>query len=201
MRDIDQKLKNNPKIFWDHKYQNQSTGWDIGYISTPIKEYIDQLKLKSQDILIPGCGNSYEGEYLHENHFSNSHLIDISGNAVQNFKTRVPSFPSELIFEEDFFKHNSNYDLIIEQTFFCALPPSMRSEYVKQMHALLKPKGKLVGLLFDTPLNENHPPFGGSLREYQELFAPLFHIMVMERAYNSITPRQGIELFIILKKM
>lgn len=189
------------KEFWEQKYEQNATGWDIGYISTPIKEYVDQLHTKNLDILIPGCGNSYEGEYLHKQGFVNSHLIDISKNAVNNFKTRVPDFPAHKIYEEDFFRHNQQYDLIIEQTFFCALPPTMRKDYVKQMHNLLKPKGKLVGLLFDTPLNENHPPFGGSKKEYEKLFTSNFNVIQMERAYNSIPPRQGSELFIILQKI
>ena len=35
------------KEYWEHKYENNKTGWDIGYISTPIKNYIDQLKNKN----------------------------------------------------------------------------------------------------------------------------------------------------------
>ena len=200
MSNIDKNLKNNPKDFWNSKYEKNATGWDIGYISTPLKEYFDQIASKSLDILIPGCGNSYEGEYLFHNKFENSHVIDISKNAIANFKKRVPGFPPEKIFEEDFFTHGKNYDLIIEQTFFCALPPTMRKEYVQKMHDLLKPKGKLVGLLFQVPLNTDHPPFGGNLDEYTQLFAPFFHIKVLETAKNSIPPRQGTELFIILQK-
>ena len=55
------------KEYWEEKYAKNSTGWNIGYISTPIKEYIDQLQNKSIKILIPGAGNSYEAEYLWEN--------------------------------------------------------------------------------------------------------------------------------------
>ena len=40
------------------------TGWDIGKGSTPILTYIDQLEDKSIKILIPGCGNAHEAEYL-----------------------------------------------------------------------------------------------------------------------------------------
>ena len=44
--------------YWTKRYQEESTGWDIGYPSTPLKEYIDQLEDKSISILIPGAGNA-----------------------------------------------------------------------------------------------------------------------------------------------
>ncbi|MCB0465166.1 MAG: SAM-dependent methyltransferase, partial [Aequorivita sp.] len=59
------------ETFWNHKYLSGETGWDIGYVSTPIKEYIDQLSDKNLKILIPGGGNSYEAEYLFESGFNN----------------------------------------------------------------------------------------------------------------------------------
>ena len=43
--------------YWEERYQKQDTGWDIGTISTPLKEYIDQLTDKKCRILLPGAGN------------------------------------------------------------------------------------------------------------------------------------------------
>ena len=57
---------------------SQTAGWDIGYPSTPLKEYIDQLKDKSITILIPGCGNAYEAAYLFERGFKQVTLVDLS---------------------------------------------------------------------------------------------------------------------------
>lgn len=39
--------------------------------------------------------------------------------------------------------------VLMEQTFFCAINPSLRKDYVAKMHELLAPNGKLVGVLFD----------------------------------------------------
>ena len=52
------------KEYWINRYKEERTGWDIGYPSTPLKEYIDQLQDKNLRILIPGAGNGYEAEYL-----------------------------------------------------------------------------------------------------------------------------------------
>ncbi len=182
--------------FWSSKYKSGEIGWDIGYVSTPLKEYIDQLSDKKLKILIPGGGNSYEAEYLFENGFKNVFVIDFSNIPLENFSGRVPSFPKENLICKDFFELEERFDLILEQTFFCALDPRLREKYVSKMHDLLRANGKLVGLLFNIPLNEDRPPFGGHEREYRDLFEEKFAIDTMETAYNSISPRAGNELFI-----
>ena len=55
------------KEYWNEKYLQGSAGWDIGYASTPLVEYFSQLTDKNLRILIPGCGNAYEAEYLVDN--------------------------------------------------------------------------------------------------------------------------------------
>ncbi|SDX07839.1 Thiopurine S-methyltransferase (TPMT) [Aequorivita viscosa] len=186
--------------FWSEKYLDGHTGWDIGYVSTPLKEYIDQLTDKELKILIPGGGNSYEAEYLFENGFKNVSVIDISTIPLENLLKRVPSFPKKNLLHLDYFELEETYDLIIEQTFFCALNPEIRKEYVQKTHQLLKPNGKLVGLLFNIPLNNDTPPFGGNELEYRSLFEEKFIIDIMETAYNSIPQRTGNELFVYMRK-
>jgi thiopurine S-methyltransferase len=100
----------------------------------------------------------------------------------------------------DFFELNDNFDLILEQTFFCALNPNLRKSYVDKIHQLLNPKGKLAGLLFDFELTESGPPFGGNLSVYKSLFEDQFETMVLESSINSIKERQGKELFFIFEK-
>ena len=188
------------KDFWNNRYKNKETGWDIGYTSTPLKNYIDQLENKEIRILIPGCGNAYEAEYLHLKGFNNVFLLDIAPMALQQFSERVPDFPKKNIIQENFFEHQGSYMLILEQTFFCAINPELRDKYVRKMHQLLIRKGKLVGLLFNEEFENDHPPFGGTKEEYKKRFSPLFEIQKMELAYNSIEKRNGRELFIQLIK-
>lgn len=184
------------KDFWRTRYQTNDIGWDLGTVSPPIKTYIDSLVDTSIKILIPGGGNCYEIEYLNEKGFLNTYLVDISSEPIENIRSRNPLIDASKLICGDFFEHTGQYDLILEQTFFCALHPSLRPNYVKQMHALLKPGGKIVGLLFDAPLNDDKPPFGGNREEYMQLFSTFFHIQKMEPCYNSIPPRAGREFFV-----
>lgn len=188
------------KEYWVNRYKTNDTGWDLGDISTPLKEFIDNLNDTSISILVPGAGNGYEVEYLFNKGFKNVFLLDIAQEPIENFKNRVPNFPKEQLIVGDFFELKGQYDLIIEQTFFCALQPSLRHNYVTKMHDLLKPTGKLVGLLFNIPLNTDKPPFGGNKEEYSKLFEPGLNIIEMELAKNSIKPRENNELFFICNK-
>ncbi len=188
------------KNYWEEKYIENTTGWDIGAISTPIKEYIDQLKNKELKILIPGAGNGYEAEYLFNNGFTAVDVIDIATQPLENLKKRVPSFPDNQLIQTNFFEHHKTYDLIIEQTFFCALHPTLRNEYVAKMNSLLNPNGKLTGLLFNFELTQEGPPFGGSSTEYLQLFSKYFNIKTIDKCHNSIKPRLGNELFFIFER-
>ncbi|TYB79155.1 class I SAM-dependent methyltransferase [Bizionia myxarmorum] len=186
--------------FWDGRYQTKATGWDLGEISRPLKTYFDQLEDRSVKILIPGAGNSYEAEYLFNKGFRNVFIADLSQTALENFKTRVPAFPSENLLHTNVFDISEIFNLIIEQTFFCAINPELRTAYAEKIHSLLKPHGKLVGLMFDKPLNTDKPPFGGSKAEYMRYFEPYFDLDIFEPSYNSMESRKDSELFIKLIK-
>ena len=189
-----------PVADWEQRYQNEDTGWDIGSISTPLKEYFDQLSDKGIKILIPGCGNGHEAAYLHQQGFSNVFLLDLAPSPLSNFLKENPTFPKEHLIEDNFFNHSGEYDLIVEQTFFCAIHPEHRQACAEKVHELLKPKGKLMGLLWSVELNEKHPPFGGSKEEYHNYFDPLFNFVHFGNSYNSIQPRSGRELFLLAEK-
>ncbi|MFT6442697.1 MAG: SAM-dependent methyltransferase [Salibacteraceae bacterium] len=184
------------KEYWNSRYINKETGWDLGSPSRPLKEYIDTITDKSVRILIPGAGNAYEAEYLHSKGFENVTVIDISEEACRKLKNRIPDFPIKNIICADFFKTEGVFDVMLEQTFFCAIDPSERMNYIEKANQILQPNGVLVGLLFQKELFKDHPPFGGDEKIYRKLFEPLFNIHIMKTAHNSIEPRKNSELFI-----
>jgi SAM-dependent methyltransferase len=187
------------QTYWDNQYQANATGWDLGQVSPPIKTYIDTIENKEAKILIPGCGNTYEAEYLIQQGFTNVTVIDIAPTLVENLKKKFANHNNITVVLGDFFEHQGNYDFIIEQTFFCALPPTTRQKYVWKMHQLLSEHGKLIGLLFDREF-EIGPPFGGNLNEYEQLFFKAFTFNTISLAGNSIPARANTELFFEFQK-
>lgn len=184
--------------FWSQRYRDGKTGWDLGSASEPLTAYFDQLKDKSIKILIPGCGNAYEAEYLTEKGFSNVYIIDLSREPLMAFQTRNPDFPEEHIICEDIFVHIGKYDLIIEQTLFCAINPVLRDDYVAKISTLLNNGGKYVGVLFDREF-DGGPPYGGNKKEYETYLNKYFEEVSLEACINSVAPRSGSELFMIAK--
>ncbi|MCF6241751.1 MAG: TPMT family class I SAM-dependent methyltransferase [Bacteroidales bacterium] len=193
--------KNFDSNYWENRWKENKIGWDSGAVSTPIKEYIDQLKDKTIKILIPGAGNGYEVEYLYSKGFKDTFYMDFAQSSIRSFLNRFSDFPNDQIITENFFEHQGKYDLIIELAFFTSFPPEKRIEYVHKLYCLLNKGGKMAGLFFNHEFGNDYPPFGGTQKEYRQLFSSKFKIRYMETAYNSIKPRAGRELFILLQKI
>ena len=192
------------KNYWANRYQTGEIGWDAGIITTPIKAYIDHLTETKTDknlkILIPGAGSGHEAAYLWAQGFHNIFVCDWAEEAISRYKNNVPDFPENQLIIGDFFLLNEKFDLIIEQTFFCALDPQMRPQYAEKMAEVLCTEGVLSGVLFGQKFPFQGPPFGGDRAEYANYFEPYFDILTMEDCYNSIQPRAKTELWIKLKK-
>ncbi|UKJ07524.1 methyltransferase domain-containing protein [Solitalea lacus] len=204
MKEIANNHESLNQAYWDDRYQNQQTGWDLGMVSPPLKAYIDQLSDKSISILIPGCGNAYEAEYLLNSGFTNVTVVDIAETLTTSLSQQLSPFISNgslKIITGDFFEMEGQFDLILEQTFFCAIAPQMRENYVSKTHQLLKPDGRLVGVLFNRTFELQGPPFGGNKAEYITLFESKFELKTIDDCSNSVQPRAGTELFINFRKI
>ena len=185
--------------YWDNRYLNNHTEWDMRQVSPPLKGYIDSLENKDLKILIPGCGNAYEAEYLLEKGFKNVSLIDISKVVTERLKEKFHDKPIRIL-NENFFDHQNKYDLILEQTFFCAFDPSLREKYVVKCYELLSDQGKITGVFFNKSFTNTEPPFIATDDEYNKLFQSSFRFLKFENCSNSIAPRMGYELFFEFEK-
>lgn len=186
--------------FWNTRWVSAETGWDMKQVSPPLKYFIDNISDKDLKILIPGCGNAYEASYLVDNGFENVTLIDISSHLVSSLRRRLAGKPIKII-HGNYFEHLGKYDLILEQTFFCAINPKQRGDYVKQAFELLNKNGRIAGVLFNEHFGfVDHPPYLGNEKEYLQLFKPYFDILRMEPCTISIQPRLGNELLVEFQK-
>jgi methyl halide transferase len=188
--------------YWESRYQDGETGWDLNGVTPALQEAVKHLP-KDTKILIPGCGLAWDGEALHHAGFTEVYLSDWAPSAKAAFLRRVPSFPENHFFTEDFFEwamspvHAKKFDLVLECTFYCAIPPTLRPQYVHAMQHLIKPGGKLMGLLFTFPLTEVGPPYGGSMEEYTTRFSHPFKLETFASSPLSIAPRADKEVFFI----
>ncbi len=192
------------KNYWKTRWQTGQTGWDAGEATPPIRDFVDYLVQKNTDkslrILIPGAGSGHEAVYFWANGFHNITVCDWAEEAIEQLKKQIPDLPESQRIVGDFFGLTGTFDLIIEQTFFCALDPFLRPKYVEKCFQLLDTEGGISGVLFDQNFEKVGPPFGGTEDEYRQLFLSHFTIKYMNACYNSIKPRANTELWIRLKK-
>lgn len=189
--------------FWESRYLNHDTPWASGTATPALVNY---MKDKPRDIpvLIPGAGTSLEVIALLDLGFVNITICDISQTALQIAEHQISVFHDKNMvtcYHGDFFSMDGAFEVILEQTFFCAIHPSYRQAYTHKMYELLFPGGTLAGVLFNKEFEKNGPPFGGSENEYKSLFSKKFYIKEMSMCYDSIPPRAGSELFFICKKL
>lgn len=185
--------------YWNDRYIAGQTGWDMHQASPPLTDYIDTISDQKLRILIPGCGNAHEADYLLKKGFKNVTLIDISEVVTKRIAEKYIHQPIKIVCD-DFFKHTGNYDLILEQTFFCTLSLPMREKYIDKCYELLVAKGKIAGVLFNKPLGVPGPPFISGDEEYKKILGSRFTINRYEDCKNSIAPRLGKEVFFEVEK-
>lgn len=187
--------------YWNQRYENQHTPWDIGHASPPLLEYVNQLENKQIRILIPGAGRAYEAVHLHRAGFDQVWVCDWAPAAFEYLLEHCPDFPREQLLVADFFELDMAFDLILEQTFFCAISREQRQAYARQAARLLGNGGRLAGVLFAHEFEHAGPPFGGTADEYRTYFEPHFEILAMETSSHSIRPRAGRELFVEMRAL
>jgi hypothetical protein len=186
--------------YWEQRHAKADTPWCLKMPSPPLTEYFRQVEDKNRSILIPGAGHHYEAQWLLEEGFTDITVCDISATAIQNIR-KLTGFSSRIRYiQDDFFQITGSYDFIAEQTFFCALHPSLREAYARKIAQLLNVEGRWVAVLFARHFEQNGPPYGGDEYEYKTLFSKYIEIKDISMCHNSAKPRQDSELFVIGKK-
>jgi SAM-dependent methyltransferase len=184
---------------WENRYQSGDTPWDL---QGPTPEFLrlaeeKRLPLKGR-ALVPGGGRGYDAVWLAKQGLEVD-IVDFSPTAL--LATQELAFKEKVTvhaYNQDFFAlpshgyHQERYDLILEYTFFCAIDPKLRAQYVKAVASLLKPNGLFVGLFFPLQTDKAGPPFEVSREEVKLLFNPNFRFTT-EEPKASVKPRAGRE--------
>ena len=187
--------------FWDSCYRNNEIGWDLGSPTPIFIDWCNKLN-SSKKICVPGSGNGYDPLYF----ASKGHqvtAIDFASSPIQDLKKKAKNKDilieaiCQNFFDLEIFLFN-RFDYVVEYTFYCAIDPRLRDEYIKIVHKILKPKGEFIAILLpiNKESNEDGPPFAVNLEETIALFSNKFKIIESIQHPLSIEPRRGNEQFV-----
>ena len=188
---------------WQQHYDEDDLGWDLGQVAPPFVNLFESKIIFPGKTLVPGCGRGHEVIFLAENGFEVT-AVDFSLGAINHLKPTVQERKLKCeILHMNFFEmdavHNGTFDMVIEQTFFCAISPEQRTSYVSTVARALKQGGMLAGLFYHTG-EEGGPPFNTTREDIVKYFSDSFEIRQLTKAEDSAERRKNKEWLVILVK-
>ena len=188
---------------WQGHYESDDLGWDLGEVAPSFVKLWEEGKLPLGKVIIPGCGRGHEAIFLAEKGFDVTG-IDLAEGAVTFLANTLKERNlAGRVLRQDFFSlddsHNGVYDLALEHTFFCAIPPRQRQDYCLTVARLLKPGGVLAGLFYNTG-EEGGPPYNTAREDIETIFSKTFEIQELYKSPWSTPQRKDKEWLGILQK-
>ncbi|QPJ60486.1 MAG: methyltransferase domain-containing protein [Candidatus Nitronauta litoralis] len=188
---------------WQGYYDQDDLRWDLGEVSPPLKRLWEEGTLKTGRMIIPGCGQGHEVIFFAQQGFDVTGVEYTEGGIKLLQENLGKSNLNAEVVHSDFFEldasHHGRYDLMLEQTFFCAIHPRDRTRYVEMALKVLKPGGLLAGLFYNTG-EEDGPPYNTTEEDVRQNFSNGFDIVCLEKCDHSIERRENKELLAVLQK-
>lgn len=182
---------------WEERYQSNGDRWNLGYPAPPFVSLLSSKNApKSGKVAILGCGKGHDALLFAESRFEVVGF-DFAPSAIAEATSSAKSrgLPAQFL-QRDIFaldqEFSQRFDYVLEHTCFCALDPSLRSQYVEVVKSILRPGGKLIGLFY-THDRPGGPPFGVKPQEVLDYFSQNFKLVIFQLAPDSIERRQGNE--------
>lgn len=187
---------------WEKLYQEGDTGWEKGEASPGLVDWLAEHGSKdSGSVLIPGCGFGHDVRAWAQAGY-NALGYDLAPSAVAGAKQRTPKELDKADFHlGDFLEDEpfDTFDFIFEHTFFCAIDPVRRDDYVAAVLRWLQPGGQLLAVHYFLPKDEEGPPFGVDREEILSRFAPNFEL-IEDWTPRSYPNRTGLERMFLWRK-
>jgi SAM-dependent methyltransferase len=199
---IDTPQIENPQYWVDVYRTDGNPRWNLNDAAEAFKDMLPRIKLPKSRILVLGCGEGHDAALFAEA----GHLVtavDFSFEAVTRGREKYKHLHNLTFHQSNVFEipqeWNYGYDVVVEHTLYCAIPPEQRNELVRLYRRMLHEEGQLMAVFF-TMEKRSGPPYGATEWELRKRTEPHFHYLFWGRLRNSLEQRKGRELFVLAKK-
>ena len=189
--------------YWSDVYNTEENpGWNLNQPAVAFKDMLPRLKLPKSRVLVLGCGEGHDAALFAEaGHVVTA--VDFSPEAIARGKSKYAHLSNLHFYQSNIFhlpqEWNFSFDLVVEHTCFCAIPPDQRGELVRLYRRMLHEEGQLLGVFFAMD-KRSGPPFGSTEWEIRKRTQNGFQYLFWGRLRNSLPQRLGRELFILAQK-
>ncbi|KAJ3178206.1 hypothetical protein HDU87_003758 [Geranomyces variabilis] len=169
---------------WKKLWDMERTPWDKGDAPPATIELLRSGKIPAGNgrVLVPGCGRGYDAfaaaQYLPGvKEVVGLDAVKLANEEAKRLQAERNVSQDILKFEiGDFFnlKPEKLFDVVIDHTFLCAIPLSLRKPWAQAMADLIVPGGTLITYMFPLGTFTDGPPHALSLEVYDELLLPNF---------------------------
>jgi methyl halide transferase len=188
--------------FWEGLYAERQDGWELGEAAPSLQAWLalGATFPPGARVAVPGCGRGHDVRLLARHGFSVTGFDFADAAVTEARRLAAREGLSAVIEMRDVFTlgsdHAAAFDAAWEYTCFCAIDPARRADYVKVLHAILKPGGTLLGCFYPLREGGDGPPFPVSLAEVEALLAPGFRVQESRAPAVSVERRRGLEWLI-----
>jgi SAM-dependent methyltransferase len=193
--------------FWEQIYAGGTPPWDKQQAAPPLVRALNDLDLSpGTRAFVPGCGIGHEALHL-ARRGARVTAVDIAAAAVDGVRRLATQASVEVrAVQADLFDLPAEaagpYDLLVEHTCFCAIPPARRDDYAAVAARLLPPGGRLIGLFFEVDqAMEEGPPFPTTRADVEQHFGAAFRLDHVEQPADSFPGREGREWLVSMTRM
>jgi methyl halide transferase len=189
---------------WEQRYQAGHDRWDLGCPAPPLINLLNSPQApKPGRIAVLGCGTGQDAMLFSTKGFDVV-AFDFAPTAIQ----RAAATAQTRGLTTQFYQRNifaleapfqQSFDYVLEHSCFCAIDPSLRSQYVQVVKDLLKPNGQLIALFY-THRTTSGQPFGAKPQEILDCFEPYFDRIMFKPAQDSIDRHRGKEHLAIFQR-
>jgi SAM-dependent methyltransferase len=187
---------------WNQRYAEGRTRWDLGGPPPVLTSLLATIE-PGRRVLVPGAGRGHDAiAWAQAGH--RVVAIDIAPLAVEAARALADERSVQIeVLEADIFALpgalTAAFDVVWEQTCFCAIPVERRGNYVRAMAQALVPGGKLYGLFWNHG-QPGGPPFDVRREDVEAAFPPVFAIESIEAVKESV-PQRRPEFLAVMRRV